>query len=130
MHKRVLCTAHGANCAEYQTTSLQRKLGVPREMIQEPAKALLLPGVSLLLLLLGRELERARRRRLLRHLCLPPRPLGSDLRQVPNCLLRATLEEMLLVMALALVMVMATVLATTTMHVYSQTGHWNPAPSV
>ena len=41
-------------------------------------KALLLPGVSLLLLLLlllGRELERARRWRLLRHRCLPPRPL-------------------------------------------------------
>ena len=47
---------------------------LPRLPCKQP-KALLLPGVSLLLLLLGRELERARRRRLLRHLCLPPRPL-------------------------------------------------------
>jgi hypothetical protein len=56
-------------------TRQQRQL--PRLPCKQP-KALLLPGVSLLLLLLlllGRELERARRWRLLRHRCLPPRPL-------------------------------------------------------
>ena len=58
-------------------TRQQRQL--PRLPGKQP-KALLLPGVSLLLLLLlllllGRELERARRWRLLRHRCLPPRPL-------------------------------------------------------
>jgi len=55
-------------------TRQQRQL--PRLPCKQP-KALL-PGVSLLLLLLlllGRELERARRWRLLRHRCLPPRPL-------------------------------------------------------